>query len=418
MAELSLDEAPRKAKESFDRGFAALERGNLEYAMDMFTAALDTAPQLLRARKFLRVASIKKFKAARQNAMSRTFANIQGAPLLLQVSSLMRKKPVEALQAAEKLLRIDPLNMTFINKSCEAAIAAGLPEAAILNLEIAKEHYPVDVKLLEWLGGLYHESGRYRDARVVAEEILVLRPNDPKAIKALKDATAVDTMEKGGWSESGSYRDKMKDGAEAGLLEKASKAVKTGADVDVLIAENLEKIKREPQNVNYRRGLADLYTRSNRYEEAFAALIEAQKLSGGSDPQLDRLTSSVKTKQFDFEIAQLSEAGRNDEAKAKTAEKQAFLLADAEEKVKRYPNDLQFRYDLGVQFYEHGKLNEATQQFQLAAKNPQRRVRSLYYLALCFKAKQLYDLALEQLEKAASELPIMDDTKKDVLYEL
>jgi hypothetical protein len=49
-------------------------------------------------------------------------------------------------------------------------------------------------------------------------------------------------------------------------------------------------------------------------------------------------------------------------------------------------------------------INEAIQQLQRAQQNPQRRIRSFYYLALCFKQKNQFDIAAEQLEKAASEL--------------
>jgi len=37
---------------------------------------------------------------------------------------------------------------------------------------------------------------------------------------------------------------------------------------------------------------------------------------------------------------------------------------------------------------------------------------------VCFKQKGQFDLAAEQLEKAAAELPVLDSQKKDVLYEL
>ena len=86
--------------------------------------------------------------------------------------------------------------------------------------------------------------------------------------------------------------------------------------------------------------------------------------------------------------------------------------------VKRYPNDLQFHYELGVLLYERGSLNEAIQEFQVSQRNPQRRIRSLYYMAMCFKQKQQYDIAMEQLQKAAAELFIMDETKKDICYEM
>jgi len=86
--------------------------------------------------------------------------------------------------------------------------------------------------------------------------------------------------------------------------------------------------------------------------------------------------------------------------------------------VQRYPNDLQFRYDLGVLLFQRGQLNEAIREFQISQRNPQRRTRSLYYMALCFKHKNQHDIAMEQLEKASSELHVMDDTKKDILYEM
>ena len=147
-------------------------------------------------------------------------------------------------------------------------------------------------------------------------------------------------------------------------------------------------------------------------------LNEAQKTSGGADPQVDRLISQVKVAQLDKQAEALRAAGNEAGLAAKLQEKSDFLFNDAEDRVRRYPNDLQFKYELGVLFFERGQMNEAIQQFQRAQQNPQRRIRSFYYLALCFKQKQQFDIAAEQLEKAASELNVMDETKKDVLYEL
>ena len=51
-------------------------------------------------------------------------------------------------------------------------------------------------------------------------------------------------------------------------------------------------------------------------------------------------------------------------------------------------------------------------------KNPKFRVLSLYNLGMCFKAKKQYDMAKAQFQAAGESLSQMDDTKKDVLYEL
>jgi hypothetical protein len=45
MAEVALEKAPRKAREHLREGLASLERGNLDYAMDMFLLAHGDVPR-------------------------------------------------------------------------------------------------------------------------------------------------------------------------------------------------------------------------------------------------------------------------------------------------------------------------------------------------------------------------------------
>lgn len=418
MAEVQMEQAPRKAREHFEKGLASFERGNLDYAMDMFLLALELCPGLLKARKFLRAAAVKKAKQQKTSALTRAFSTLGGTGTLMKVQSLAKKNPIEAVREAEDLLRKDPLNLTFLNAASDAAEAADMPEVALLNLELAREHNPSDAKVVEKLGSLYKAVNRMHDARMAYETLVRLRPTDPNAVKLLKDATALATMQQGGWNEATSYRDVMKDSKQATLLEQQAKAVKTAGDIDSLIEETRGKIEREPQNVNYKRALAELLAKAERFDEALGILAEAQQAMGGADPQIDRLISTIKVTQIDQAIKAFDAAGNEAAATAKRQEKAAFLFQNSEDLVRRYPNDLQFKYDLAVLLYERGQINEAIQQLQRAQQNPQRRIRSLYYLALCFKQKQQYDIAAEQLEKAAAELHLMDETKKDILYEL
>ena len=50
-----------KTRDLVIKGFAALERGNLDYAIDMLTSAISQEPGCLQTRKYLRAAQIKKF---------------------------------------------------------------------------------------------------------------------------------------------------------------------------------------------------------------------------------------------------------------------------------------------------------------------------------------------------------------------
>ncbi len=416
MAEVTMEEAPRKAREMFDKGFAAMERGNLDYAIDMFMSVLDLEPRLLRARKFLRAAQLKKVGTG--SALKHTLSSVKGASGLLKAKGLVAKKPLEALKATEQLLSIDPLNMTFIRMLDQAAMAADLPEIAVQGMEVAKEHHPRDTEILERLGQLYLAVHQPNRARACFEELVALKPNDQKALKALKDSAALDTMQSGGWDSAGSYRDVMKDSKQATILEQQARSVKAATGVEALIEDTLAKIAREPDNVNYRRALADLYSRGKRYDEALQVLQEALAKSGGADPDVDRSIAGVRVAQYDARFSELKAAGQAAEAQALDAEKQEFLFTNAKERVAKYPTDLQFKYDLGVMLYDRGEITEAIQQFQASQQNPQRRTMSLYYLGLCFQAKKQYDIAVTQLELAVADLTRMDDMKKDIVYQL
>lgn len=413
-----LADVPRKARETYERGVSAMERGNLDRAIDTFLDLLEREPAVLEVRKVLRAAEIRKFKDGKGGAMTHLITSLTGFPSVMMAKASMRKHPEKAMMTAEKLLRSDPLNMMFLNLLAEAAFAADMPAVAVQALETGRDSRPDDVNALKRLGALYMANEQHHEARIVYERLMKLRPNDQEIIKKYKDSTALDTMQKGGWSEAGSFRDVIRDSDEAARLEQEQKAVKTSKDIKDLIVDAEAKSEREPANVNYVRALADLYARGERYADAVEVLTRYQERASTADPQIDRAISDTRLQQFDFDIAQCEANGDKAGVEALEKERYTFRLADARERVTRYPNDLQFRFELGELLYQEGDYNEAVQQFQMAQRNPQRRLRSLYYLGLCFKAKNQLDVALEQLTAANADLATMDATKKDVIYEL
>jgi tetratricopeptide (TPR) repeat protein len=421
MAEVTLDKVPQKVRDMFNRGFAALERSNFDYAMEMMGGCLEIEPALLKARKFLLSAAIQKRKAAKGGAMASLISSAKGLPQLASVSALITtKQNTKALSQSEKLLRLDPLNPQFVLAFADAAEANELPEAAVLALQMLREHMPNHFKALRRLADLYVSMGNTEAARDCFERLNEMKPNDPELVRSFKNAMATHSMQRDGWKQAGtggSYRDIMKDTGEATRLEKESKAVKSDRDAEALIADTLEKIQAEPDNVTFYRNLGRLYAQTNQFEEAISTMEEALRRSPG-DPELDQMLSNTRLQQMDYEIRTLRDAGDEEAAVAREQEKSQFLLSDLEDRVKRYPNDLRMRYDYGVSLAEAGRVNDAIQQFQAAQRSPKHRTRSLYYLALCFREKQQYDLASQALVTAAGEIPIMDGTKKDILYEL
>lgn len=420
MAEVTLESVPKKIKDMFNRGFTALERGNLDYAIEMFRSCVEHEPGLTKAWKFLRAAEVKRYLKNPPSEFSKSIAQALKLPTYLgAMGKLKSGKAQQALALAEKLIEQDPVNPKYAKLFAEAAAQSNIPDAAVLTLEVVRDHNPDDVDILNWLGTLYQKVGRTSSARECFEKLCELAPNDADALKRLKDAMAIDSISGDGWEqaakEGGSYRDVLKNKDEAAQLEREAKSQKSDSDADALIADLQTKIKGEPGNINYRRALAKIYLKQKQYDEAVAALQEAIEVNPG-DPELERTLSDVRVRQFKDRIEQLREAGDEDGALAVETELLQFEFNDLQDKVERYPNDLALRYDWGVMLFNNEYYTEAIQQFQLAQRNPKNRVKALYYLALCFKEKGQHDLAMEQLQAASEEVLTMDNTKKDILY--
>ena len=400
MAEVKLEDAPQGVRSYYDKGVAALERNNLEYAMDMFEAALKVEPRLLRVRKLLRSAAIKsaKLKPPGKLAVAKTL----GA--FMKTSTMLKKNPQQAIERTESLLRIDPLNFKFAKLQCDAAEAATLPELAIQTLELLKENTPPSLAVLEPLARLYRNSERFDDEYACHEAIIKLNPNDTNALKELKDAAARLTMGKAGWQKAESFRDVVRSEAEVAPA-----------------AHELEQlrsmIQAEPDNINHHQALADYQLKNRKFGEAVQTLEICLKLSGG-DPRTEQKLWKAQEQELLFKMADAEDAQDADQISNLRKQLSNTRIATAALKVEQYPNDLQMKFEYGKLLFDANQLTEAIQQFQLAQRNPQRRVRSLIYLAKAFELKEQVDIALEQLESALSGLQGMDETRKEVLYEL
>jgi len=125
-------------------------------------------------------------------------------------------------------------------------------------------------------------------------------------------------------------------------------------------------------------------------------------------------------RKLDHQIAQLdATAPDHDEQAAKIEmEKSEFQLKEARKRVEKLPTDLVLRFELGTLLLKAGKVSEAIQEFQKAQNNPHKRIAAMSGLAKCFAQRKMYDLAARTLQNALKEKPIMDEEKKDLVYNL
>lgn len=421
MAGEKTEQSAQQAQNYYNKGVAAFERGNFDIGIDLLVQCVTLAPGFSRARKFLRAAQIAKFQKEKKSGLAAKMQEISAAFLRMKVAGLLKSGKAEhALLEAEKLLTMNPLHSQNVELTVEAAEAAGHPDAALFTVEAAYEHNPDDMLLLRRVADYYLRVGDYEKARDAYLKLNAFLPNDQMIFKLLKDAEARVTMA-AGWEETAGqkdgYRKLIADKDQAKKLDIQAKAVVSGSDADALIDEAKARLEKEPNNLNFYRALARLYSQNKRYDEAVATL-EAARQVNATDPELDRALTTTKILAFESKIDALKAAGDAAGAANMETEMNQFIFDDLISRVQRYPNDLKLRFELGLQYFKYDYFDDAIGQLQLAQRSPKERVESLYYLAMCFAKKGQRDMAVMQLETANEQLPIMDDLKKKILFML
>ena len=409
----------QKAQNFTNRGRQALETGKYDLAVDMLMEAVSAAPDILETRKLLRAAQIANF---RKNGKAGFGAKLGYMMARQKIMGLVKKgKGVEAMAEAEKLLSQNPLDPDNIEAAVKAAESAGKADHAAISIEAAYECSNKDPGLLERVATYYTMANRWDKARDAYQKLAELKPGDQRVMQLLKNTEARATMN-AGWEQTagkkGGFQNLIANKEQAAKLDAANKAVVTGDDAELLIAEKKKQIEAEPKNMNARRALARIYVQGKRYYEAIETLEQAIEVSGTMDPELDRMLSQTKVQYYDQQIEALRAEGREDEAVQLEGEKNQFVFDDLAQRVERYPNDLHLRFELGKQYFMYEYYDDALTHLQLAQKSPKDRLWALYYLAMCFLNQGQTDMAVMQLETARDALPTMDELKKKVVYQL
>jgi len=423
MAEETSEHNVQLAQTLFNKGFATFERGNLDIAIDLLLRAVELSPGFTRARRFLRAAEIQKFKKAPlRSGLLTKLGELTCLPGYLKVTMLFHAGKVDrAFFEAEKLLKHNPLQRKSVYLFADVAEAAGQIDAAILTLEAVSEYDPQDMDVEKRLGDAYMKTENYGKARDSYSKVLAERPMSADVLKLLKDAEAQYSMKSGGWDEAtagqGKFTDRIENQEQAKKLDIQAKGQVVGSDADIMINEWRSKIALEPNNLNYYRALARVFLQLKRYSDAIATL-ESARAFATADPELDRALTEARVREYTARIEALR-AGNDPAAADKLEqEKDQFVFDDLVVRVKNYPNELRLRYELGIIYCQRELYDEAIQQLQLAQRSPKERSDALYYLARSFRGKGQNDIALMQLETALDLLPIMDDNRKKVLFDL
>jgi len=408
------------------KAVAAIELRNFGYAISLLQEILKQESEFLTGRQLLRRAAVTRSKSAKK-----VFFNISTASIgVIKAQRELKKNPKRTVEMLEKVLESEPYNRQANLLLKEAAVAAGWSETGVFALKTLLEENPRDVKVLNELGRLYHDLGDHENEVEIYNQLTAINPLDAQSLRLGKDASARGSMKRGGWTQAESYRDLIKDKDEAISLEQQSRIRLTGEALDQQIAETYARHQAEPENLDFARRLGALSEQKEDLDSAVRWYQYAADLAKGADTGLLRKISDLKIKCLEREIAGheefLSAYSARDEVyteksgqlRAAKVSRAEILIADAQERVKRDPTDLQLRFELGENFFNAGRFREAVPELQRARQNPHARLKAMNVLGCCYGELGMHDLAMKQLEEASREILSMDAMKKEIVYNL
>jgi tetratricopeptide (TPR) repeat protein len=452
---------PVAKRNAYLKSMSALEMGNHGLVVSLLGPLVAEEPEFLAGRRLLREAQVMRSRG------KSSFLGLSGSGISLgrgKVKKLIETGDFKAAFAeAEKALESDPTGVQSNKDLFEAAEAAAAKEREALKpLQAEFDAAAEDAKAgaarkvdavrdkvrtyeaiarfaLETIGldpkntKARHELGDYlmrieefEEAAKVYEEILRKNPMDLDARDKSKESAARRSMQRGKLGES-SFADLVKQRQQAGAEEKVVTAGESAEDLARLVYEAHEAGNPDREAA---RKLADLYFNKEDYDNALEYYRYLSALANDTDPGLLRKISDVEVRKLSTAITEREKilatlAPDTDEAGALRAELDELrrgraeqMLGEARKRVERNPTDLQYRFELGEQLVLAGHYKEAIPELQKARSNPNTRTRALNMLGKCYTERNMLDLAAKTLTDAASEIPGMDGTKKDILYNL
>ena len=429
MAEKTQNDISRDARVLFAKGTEALQRENTDYAITLFSQVLEKEPTFYEGRKALRTAQFKKAGSGGGGFFKKMLSGAGASPQVAKARLALGKNPGEAMAIAEQILNGDPHNASAHRIIVDAAHVLELPHTAVLSYETLVKHSPKDRNLaIDFANALAAagdiSEGENNRGEKILMDLLRDHPQDGDLNKALKNLSARKTMDQGGYGAlekgEGSYRDILRNKTEAASLEQEKRVVKTEDSTERLIGEYETRLATEPDNLKLVRSLAELYTQKKQFARALEFYDRIKTAGMGNDPSLESAIAATIVRRFAHQISEINPFDSNHAEKvaAIQAEKLTFQLAECQKRVESFPTDLAIRFEMGVLYFQAGKIGEAIQEFQKAQGNPHKRLAAMGYLAQCYAKRKMYDLAARTLQNAIKEKPVFDDEKKELTYNL
>ncbi len=287
------DAAKRKAaSDCYRKGNEALEKGNWDYALDMFCTCASLVPDNVMYRQLARGTAYKKYDNNKSGAGALAKSKLIGLRGKIKKARASQDWN-EVDRRAEEGLKINPWDAQLNADLGQASAEREFLDIAKFAYTCARNSEP-DNKDLNWkLAELLEQRSEFTEAAKVWQHICKLDPNDGDARSRVNGALFKETTAHGGYENAENTRD-VSVHIKNVLGNKGGPADAPGMSVE---KDMQHAIRKEPEKVEHYLKLGHHYRQNKKLDEARETLQKALEISGG-DPNVQEQIEDIELDQM------------------------------------------------------------------------------------------------------------------------
>lgn len=413
----------QRLQQLFEHGKKSFEKGDSEYAHNMFSQCVAEDPGNLIYLQHLRANLTKKHGDAKKSSifggMNRKLKSARGT----LTKSTEKGQWEEAFAAGCEALDHGPNDIATLLDLAAACNAIGASECQLYYLKWALDADPKHERANREAAEALAAVGQFEQAIACLKRVQELKPNDQEVARGISRMSVEQTIHKGGYNQDllrkGANEAASPDQVAAEILESSgvhlAKSEPPAEPNDEPAApaksreeELLEKIRLYPAELEHYKDLADEYTHVDRLRDAERVLTKALAVSSGDldtrerleDTQLRRMrqqTDVADRRAHEEQTPETIELAKRMHAQANQTELEVFAA-----RAERNPGNLHYQYELGLRLKRAGKFREAIQSFQTARGDASRLADTQLHLGECFQKIEQFRLAMSSYEAAVA----------------
>ncbi len=407
----------RIANECFRKGTEAMNKGNWDYAIDMFGKASSMAPDNLMFRQTRHGVIRKKYD---DNGSGRRMASMKLMPLRGKIRKARMKQDWDAVdRLAEEGLLINPWDAQLFADLGESCRARELDNLAVYAYSRAVEYAPDNIEYNLALGHLLRDRGEYQQARSCFERVYKLDPNNGEARQIMGQLDAESLLDRSGYENAEKSEDVKQQPVNAYEADRQARKAGMQQQADgpgqSEEADLQRAIRKAPDDINNYLKLADFYRAKKKLQEAYDTYSQGLETCG-EDTSVREQLEDVELDILRAETSAAREKARSnpDDEKLKSrATELARKLVKREievlsKRIDRYPNDMRLKFELGQRYKRVGRHTQAIPLLQQASGDARIKEDVLVGLGECFVKDKKLDLGRRQFEKAIESINYQD----------